>query len=57
MQEKRARKDAEGGLKKKLVTLVCGQSSLVLGAVFHILAEDNTGEFDPYFIERMKNSL
>ncbi len=30
---------------------------LVIGAAFHILAVDNTGEFDPYFIERMKHAL
>lgn len=31
--------------------------ALVIGAVFHVLSEDNTGEFDPYFIERIKNAL
>jgi hypothetical protein len=29
----------------------------VIGCVFHVVNEDNTGEFDPYGIERMKNSL
>ena len=38
---------------RKLVTLVTGKGqsgSLVIGGVFHILDDDNTGEFDPYFI-------
>ena len=50
--------------KKMLVTLVNGggkgsaeSGKLVVGAVFHVLGEDNTGEFDPYFVERIKNSL
>jgi hypothetical protein len=29
----------------------------VIGAVFHVVALDNTGEFDPYFVERIKNAL
>jgi hypothetical protein len=44
---------------RKLVTLVTGKGSsgsLVIGGVFHILDDDNTGEFDPFFIERMKNT-
>ena len=30
---------------------------MVIGCVFHIMNEDNTGEFDPYGIERMKNAM
>lgn len=41
---------------KKLTTLV-GRGELVIGVVSHVLGEDNTGEFDPYFIERIKNAL
>ena len=41
---------------KKLVTLV-GKGQLLVGVACHILAEDNTGEFDPFCIERIKNSL
>ena len=29
----------------------------VVGAVFHVLNQDNAAEFDPYFIERIKNCL
>ena len=29
----------------------------VVGAVFHVMDNDNTGEFDPYFIERIKNCM
>jgi hypothetical protein len=45
---------------RKLITLVSGKGtsgSLAIGGVFHILDDDNTGEFDPYFIERMKNAV
>ena len=41
---------------RKLVTLVA-RGQLVVGVVAHVLAEDNTGEFDPYFIERIKNAV
>ena len=45
---------------KKLVTLVSGKGtsgSLVIAGVFHVLDDDNTGEFDPFFIERTKNAM
>jgi hypothetical protein len=50
------------GRTRKVAVLVSGKGSnlngaLVIGAVFHVLSEDNTGEFDPYYIERMKNAL
>lgn len=25
--------------------------------VSHVLGDDNTGEFDPYFVERIKNAM
>ena len=31
--------------------------NMVIGCVFHVMGEDNTGEFDPYGIERMKNAM
>lgn len=30
---------------------------MLIGGVFHVVHTDNTGEFDPYYIERMKNAL
>ena len=42
--------------KKKIVTLVA-KGSCLIGALFHVNSDDNTGEFDPYFIERIKNCL
>ena len=44
------------GFIKKLVTIV-SSGYFVVGGVFHVVDEDNTGEFDPYFIERMKNAI
>lgn len=41
---------------KKLVSLV-GKGQLVVGVVCHVLGDDNTGEFDPYFIDRIKNTM
>lgn len=29
----------------------------MIGVVCHILGDDNTGEFDPYCIERIKNAM
>ena len=29
----------------------------MVGAVFHVVRDDNTGEFDPYYIERIKNCM
>ena len=34
-----------------------GKNQLLVGVVGHIIGLDNTGEFDPYFIDRMKNAL
>lgn len=44
---------------RKLVTLVAGKggSQVVIAGIFHVLDSDNTGEFDPYFVDRMKNAL
>jgi hypothetical protein len=42
--------------RQKLVTLVA-KGSCVIGAVFHVNSKDNTGEFDPFYIERIKNCL
>jgi hypothetical protein len=39
-----------------MVTLVA-KGNCVIGAVFHVNDLDNKGEFDPFFIERMKNCL
>lgn len=50
---------SDGNLKnrsKKMVTLVA-KGNCVIGAVFHVNDLDNKGEFDPFFIERMKNCL
>jgi hypothetical protein len=41
---------------KKLVTLM-GKGELLIGVISHIISDDNTGEFDPYYIERIKNAL
>lgn len=60
VRERRKVRAQNLGLVRKLITLVSGKGtsgSLVIGGVFHILDDDNTGEFDPYFIERMKNAL
>lgn len=43
-------------LEWKLITLVSRGHCLV-GAVFHLNRPDNSAEFDPYFIERIKNCL
>ena len=51
--------DHEGNLsslKYKLVTLV-SLGHCVVGAVFHMFSSDNSAEFDPYFIQRIKNCL
>jgi hypothetical protein len=53
---KRATKALINGRLKKLATLV-SVGRLVVAAAFHVVASDNTGEFDPYFIERMKHAL
>ena len=29
----------------------------MVGAVFHVVRDDNTGECDPYYIERIKNCM
>ena len=42
--------------KWKIVSLVA-RGHCVVGAVFHVVCDDNTGEFDPYFIERIKNCI
>ena len=39
-----------------MVTLV-GRGHCVVAAVFHVINDDNTAEFDPYFIERIKNCI
>lgn len=65
VKEKREKKTANLGRARKLAVLVTTggkggsdeSSSLVIAGVFHVLAEDNTGEFDPYYIERMKTAL
>lgn len=41
---------------EKLAVLVL-KGSVVVGAVFHINSVDNTGEFDPFYIERIKNCI
>jgi hypothetical protein len=45
------------GVSRKVSVLVSNGEALVLGAVFHVLNEDYTGEFDPFYIDRMKNTL
>ena len=42
--------------KWKLITLV-SRGHCVVGAVFHVIAQDNAAEFDPYYIERIKTTL
>lgn len=56
IKAKRAARVWAKGRLKKLATLV-SSGRLVVGAAFHVVASDNTGEFDPYFIERMKHAL
>ena len=55
----RAAQDHEhqvNNLKWKILTLVsCGHC--LVGAVFHVIRPDNAAEFDPYYIERIKNCL
>lgn len=55
----RATQDHEhqvNNLKWKVLTLVsCGHC--LVGAVFHVIRPDNAAEFDPYYIERIKNCL
>lgn len=41
---------------KKMVSLVA-KGQLVVGVVCHVLGDDNTGEFDPYFVDRIKNTM
>ena len=48
--------EVEHTLKWKLITLV-SRGHCVVGAVFNVLSDDNAAEFDPYFIERIKNCL
>jgi len=48
--------EQETSLKWKLITLV-SRGHCVVGAVFNVLSDDNAAEFDPYFIERIKNCL
>jgi len=33
------------------------RGEIVLGISAHILSTDTTGEFDPFYVERMKNAL
>lgn len=56
VKEKRKMKQENLGYVRKVCTLV-SQGPMVIGCVFHVINEDNTGEFDPYGIERMKNAL
>lgn len=30
---------------------------MTVGVVCHVLGDDNTGEFDPYYIQRIKNAM
>ena len=34
-----------------------GRGHCVVAAVFHVVDDDNTAEFDPFFIERIKNCI
>ena len=54
----RAVQEHEGKVKQKwkILTLV-SKGHCVVGAVFHAVNADNTAEFDPFFIERIKNCL
>lgn len=56
IREKKERRKLEQGKSRKLVTMV-GKGQLIIGVVSHILGLDNTGEFDPYCIERIKNAM
>ena len=48
--------NSKNHLKWKLLTLVsCGHC--LVGAVFHVVRPENAAEFDPYYIERIKNCL
>lgn len=49
-------KTIDSDRSEKLAVLVL-KGSVVVGAVFHLNSVDNTGEFDPFFIERIKNSI
>lgn len=52
------RKNKDCGKRRslKIMTLVA-RDECVIGAVFHVMGEDETGEFDPFFIDRIKNCL
>ncbi|CDW73564.1 UNKNOWN [Stylonychia lemnae] len=56
VREKRSRKKRDQNKTKKLATIV-GRGQLIVGVVCHVLGDDNTGEFDPYFVERIKNAM
>lgn len=62
IKEKRKRQVLNKGRTRKVAVLVSGKGSiengsLMIGAVFHVLSENNTGEFDPFYVERIKNAL
>lgn len=54
----RSKQDHEYKIKQKwkILTLV-SKGHCVVGAVFHAMSADNTAEFDPFYIERIKNCL
>mmetsp|Transcript_18743 Transcript_18743/g.17872 ORF Transcript_18743/g.17872 Transcript_18743/m.17872 type:complete len:249 (-) Transcript_18743:724-1470(-) len=56
IKKKRLAKKNMQGKSRKLVALV-GKGNLMVAMVSHVLFQDNTGEFDPYYIERIKNCI
>ena len=42
--------------RPKVVTLLA-KGNCLIGALFHVDGLDNTSEFDPFFIERIKNCM
>lgn len=55
-KEKRKRKEELCGYVRKVCSIV-SEGPTVVACVFHVLSDDNTGEFDPYGIERVKNCM
>jgi hypothetical protein len=57
LKEKRMKNIAENLMYSRKVCSLVSQGPLVIACVFHVISQDNTGEFDPYGIERMKNAM
>jgi hypothetical protein len=43
--------------RRNKVASIMVRGHCVIGAVFDVKGEDNIGEFDPFFVERIKNCM